>query len=95
MVREQSIIATTTNHWANNAKTSLENQSTPLIKIDLQALKIVRLIGRNGSQTKNKTLIDAVSERSEAVEKVCASLATADRGKLIVIFILKKYNLAK
>jgi hypothetical protein len=53
------------------------------------------LIGRNGSQTKNKTLIDAVSERSEAVEKVCASLATADRGKLIVIFILKKYNLAK
>lgn len=84
---EQRIIVTTTNHWTNNAEAALANQNPPVIKIDLQVLENSKIdwmqwfADEKNIYKENKTL---KQHQKDAVEKVCAGLATADRGKLIM-----------
>lgn len=83
----QRIIVTTTNHWTENAKLSLENQVPPVSLIDLTALEnSVIDWSKYNNYTKPvlKPLKSLREHQKTALDKTIAGLKNADRGKLIM-----------
>ena len=81
------IIVATTDLWSEHAEAALQDQHTPVTKIDLQALEESQI---DWTQFKPKTapILKPKKElrphQVDALKLVSAGLATADRGKLIM-----------
>lgn len=83
----QRIIVTTTNHWTENAKLSLENQVPPVSVIDLTALEN-SVIDWSQYHENTKPVLKPLKSLREhqksALDQTIAGLKNADRGKLIM-----------
>jgi predicted helicase len=81
------IIVATTDLWSEHAEAALQDQHTPVTKIDLQALEESQI---DWTQFKPKTAPVLKPKKElrphqvDALKLVSAGLATADRGKLIM-----------
>src|SRR5690554_4592426 len=84
---DQRIIVTTTNHWTDNAKQSLEDQTPPVNVIDLSALEN-SVIDWSQYHTDTKPVLKPQKilreHQKTALDRTIKGLATADRGKLIM-----------
>ena len=81
------IIVTTTDLWSEHAEAALQDQHTPVTKIDLQALEESQ-IDWTKFKPKAAPVLKPKKElrphQVDALKLVSAGLATADRGKLIM-----------
>lgn len=83
----QRIIVTTTNDWTENAENTLNNQTPPVLKIDLQALEASQIDWAKYKPTKPAALKPKKTLRQHqttARTKVILGFQEADRGKLIM-----------
>lgn len=83
----QRIIVTTTNHWTDNAKQSLEDQIPPVSVIDLTALEN-SVIDWSKYHTDTKPTLRPSKQlrdhQKQALANTIEGLKTAERGKLIM-----------
>lgn len=81
------IIVSTTNKWSENAENALEDQDTPVTKIDLHHLEM-SVIDWSKYQYHTKTILKPKKQLKKhqelALNAVKTGLKTSDRGKLIM-----------